>query len=487
MSAMRNSEDGLLPRSQAERDPLAGALPAERVAIASAPDGVDEPSRPMARGAAPGEFTGLAQALSIGSVNRASSGLLVGIGVVFVALLVWAALARVDDVTRADGRVVPSARLQVVQNLEGGIIRALHVKQGERVEAGAELVSLSPTQFGSEYDSQRQQLMALAARMARLSAESSDAATVAFPPELLRDGAAFVAAERAEWSTRRARLAADQSVLDAQVDQRSREADDTRQQIVTLQRSLQVAREEHAIVALMVERGLEPRVELLRADARLIDLEGRLATARLTLPRQVAAVQEAQARREALLRQYRSETSAELTRVNGELRTLQTAIPALADRVERTGIRAPVKGIVNRLFVSTVGGVVKPGDPIAEIVPADDELVVEARIRPQDIGFVKVGHPARVKLSAYDYSIFGTMEGTVTQIGADAVPAEDGKSSFYLARVATRTKVFEASDRRLAIIPGMEAQIDIVTGNKTVLTYLSKPLVAVRENAFRER
>ena len=484
---MRHAEDKPIPRPQPERDPAAGTPGSDRPMTASAPGDADPAYRPPARGAASGEFTGLAQALSIGRVNRASSGLLVGIGVVFVALLVWAAFARVDDVTRADGRVVPSARLQVVQNLEGGIIRALHVRQGERVEAGAELVSLSPTQFGSEYDSRRQQLMALGARMARLSAEMGDAATVTFPPDLLRDGAAYVAAEQAEWSNRRARLAADLSVLDAQIDQRSREADDTRQQIVTLQRSLQVAREEHGIIALMVERGLEPRVELLRADARLIDLEGRLATANLTLPRQVAAVQEARARREALLRQHRSETAAEQTRVNGELRTLQMAIPALADRVERTGIRAPVKGIVNRLFVSTVGGVVKPGDHIAEIVPADDELVVEARIRPQDIGFIKVGQPARVKLSAYDYSIFGTMEGTVTQIGADAVPAEDGKSSFYLARVATRTKVFEASDRRLAIIPGMEAQIDIVTGNKTVLTYLSKPIVAVRENAFRER
>jgi adhesin transport system membrane fusion protein len=169
-----------------------------------------------------------------------------------------------------------------------------------------------------------------------------------------------------------------------------------------------------------------------------------------------------------------------------ELRAAEEALPALSDRLARTEIKAPMKGVVNRVFVSTVGGVVKPGEQIVEVVPADDELIMEALVRPQDIGFVGVGQKARVKVTAYDFALFGSMEGQVRSISPDAVTNEKGET-FYNVRVETRTRAMEALDKQLPIIPGMQVQVDIITGSKTVLQFLSKPLVAMKENAFRER
>jgi adhesin transport system membrane fusion protein len=190
-----------------------------------------------------------------------------------------------------------------------------------------------------------------------------------------------------------------------------------------------------------------------------------------------------------LKKQYKSEISAELAKTSLELNPLKKSLPALADRVDRTYIKAPMKGIVNRVLVNTLGGVLRPGEQVLEVVPADDVLVVEAQIRPQDIGFVKVGQSANVKISAYDYSIFGSMKGLVTNLSADAISREERGQTvyYYLARIETKTSVMNSLGKKLPIIPGMQAQVDIITGNKTVMQYLMKPIVGVKENAFRER
>ncbi len=436
-----------------------------------------------------GEGVGIAFSSRIPQAKRSSSILLLTICFVFLAFGVWAAIARIDDLTRAEGRVVPSARLQVVQNLEGGIVQSLHVRQGETVEAGALLISLSATQFGAERDTRRQQLYALQAKSARLRAET-DGSEPAFETETNAQGGEFVAQELAEYNGRRSRHLAEMSVIASQLQQRMKEAEDTRNLMQTAQNSLGSAKQELAIVSRMVERGLEPRLELVRIQGKISDLEGRFESARIAIPRLVAAIEEVEAKKEQASRQFKSDAAAELGKVVIDLRSLQMSLPALIDKVDRTEVRAPVKGIINRLFVATVGGVVKPGEPIAEIVPADDQLVIEARIRPQDIGFVQTGMPARVKLTAYDYSIFGSMEGMVTQISADAVPSDDRSQPnafYFLARIETTTTALETFGRKLPVIPGMQAQVDIVTGNKTVMNYLAKPLLAVKENAFRER
>ncbi len=430
--------------------------------------------------------SGIAYSIRIGKPHQVSVGLLYAIIAVFAVLIVWAAYAEVETLTRTDGRVIPSARLQVVQNLEGGIVREIHVRQGEAVEKGALIVSLSPTQAGGEYESRKTQAVALLARSARLNAEASGADRPVFSPVAQREGPDYVAAELAEFTSRRGRLDTELSVIDSQIVQRRKEAEDTRVSLATIEGTLKSAREEHAIVSRLVERGLEPRLELVRLEGRLREMEGRRDSARLAIPRLEAAIDELQGRRSATQRQYRTDAAAELSKITGELRAQEKLLPVLSDRVDRTELRAPMKGIVNRLFVSTVGGVVKPGEALAEIVPADDQLVIEARIPPKDIGFVTIGQPARVKLTAYDYAIFGSMEGVVTQITPDAVQVDE-RESFYLARIETRTTMMEVLGRKLPILPGMQAQADIITGRKTVLNYLTKPLVAMKENAFRER
>jgi len=432
---------------------------------------------------------GIAFASRIPKVSRDSSVLLGVICFVFAAFFVWASVARVDDLTRADGRVIPSARLQIIQNLEGGIVQALNVRQGESVEAGALIASLSSTQFGAERDSRRQQIFSLQAKALRLTAEANSE-ELDFSGEILTNAPEFVHQEKAEFQARQSKLRGETSVIEAQLQQRVQEAEDTRNLMLTSQNNLASAKQELTIVSRMVERGLEPRIELIRLQGKIAELQGRMESARIAIPRLEAAIEEVKEKKEQTIRQFRSEASSELGKTMIDLRSMQLAMPALVDKVERTEIRAPVKGIINRLLISTIGGVVKPGETIAEIVPSDDQLVIEARIKTKDIGFVAPGMLARIKFTAYDYSIFGSMEGTITQISADALPSDDRNQPdafYFLARLETSRNSFQAFGRNLPVIPGMQAQVDIITGNKTVLSYLAKPVVALKENAFRER
>jgi adhesin transport system membrane fusion protein len=224
----------------------------------------------------------------------------------------------------------------------------------------------------------------------------------------------------------------------------------------------------------------------VRADRALVEQESRVNVAKVSIQRVNSAINEIVSRQEALTRQFRSEALNELNRTLADLGPLKQAMPAIEDKILRADIKSPMKGIVNRVFVTTIGGIVKPGDPIMEVVPADDELVLDAMVLPKDIGFVKLGQNARVKITAYDYSIFGALDGTVTNISADAVPNEKGEA-FYQVRIETQAKAIEVIDKKLLILPGMQAQVDIITGKKTILQYLSKPIVALKENAFRER
>lgn len=449
------------------------------------------PARPMAQHPADGGThqqrlrTVAGGAMRGGALKRTSTLLLWTIALSFVVLFVWIALAEVDTVTRAEGRVIPSARLQLVQNLEGGIVTEIRVKQGQRVAAGEMLVLLSAVQHDGDMKSRQQQLLSLEARAARLVAQAASQ-----PPKyseaVLRSVPEVVMAENAALLSKKLELDSQLEVLNAQIEQKSRELDEAQISLQAARRTLALGQEERSTVARLVERGLEPRLELVRLDRSLAELDGRAEVATVSIRRVGSAIDELQARRNTLARQFRAEALAELNRTVSELGALKQSMPALEDRVARTEIRAPMNGVINRLFVNTTGGIVKPGEPIVEVVPADDDLVVEALVLPRDIGFVKLGQPARVKVTAFDYAIFGAMDGTVKNISADAVPNERGET-FYQVRIETATKAIAALDKQLPIQPGMQAQVDIVTGKKTILQFLSKPIVAMRENAFRER
>ena len=384
--------------------------------------------------------------LRIGRPSVVSFLLLNAIVVTIVGLLVWSAYSNVDEVTHAEGRVVPSSHMQVVQNMEGGIVKSINVKRGDLVEKDDVVLSMESVQFSSEFDSKKQQVMSLMAKEARLLAEVNETG-LSYTKEFTAMAGHYVSVETSEFETRKRRLHADLSLLESQVQSGQQELD---------------------IVRKLTERGLEPQIELVRTQAR---------------------VDEARNKMESMRRQFKSESATELSRVVLELNPLRQTLPAYADKVNRTQVKAPLKGLVNRVMINTVGGVIKPGEPVVEIVPYDDNLVVEAQIRPQDIGFIRMGQSANVKFTAYDYSIFGSLKGTITNISPDSVSKEErGQVAYYyIARIETSTKAIKSLEQNLPIIPGMQAQVDIITGNKSVLSYLLKPLIAVKENAFRER
>jgi len=422
---------------------------------------------------------------TLGQINRVSAWLLWVIVAVVLALLLWAYFTEVETVARSQGKVIPSAKLQVVQNYEGGVVSAIHVRSGQKVQAGDLLISLNEKQFDGDLQSRRQQMGSLEARLARLTAESTGSVPT-FSSALQKAAREFVDLEQVAYLSRNSQMRSQLEMLQAQIDQKSQELAEMRIALATSTKTVELSLEERAILAMLVEKGLEPKLELVRLDRTLADAKGRQETARASIQRLQAAIEESRARKESTQGQYRAEARVEANKTLSELRSLQETMPALADKKVRAEVRSPVAGVVNRVLVSTVGGAARPGEPLVEVVPADDQLVLEAQVLPSDIGFVKNGQIARIKLSAYDYSIFGTMEGRVTQVGADAVTNERGES-FFLARIETRTPTLEVRGKQLPVMAGMQAQIDIVTGQRTIWDYLAKPLVAVRENAFKER
>ncbi|MBN8493649.1 MAG: HlyD family type I secretion periplasmic adaptor subunit [Burkholderiales bacterium] len=427
----------------------------------------------------------IAEATRIGEISRASNILLFAIAGAFTALLAWASVAEIDTVAQATGKVVPSARVQLMQSLEGGLITAIHVKAGDQVDAGTLLLSLSPTQAISDFQTRQQQALALEARIARLRAES-EGLRPEFTATLREQGAEYVKVEQAAFDQRLAEQQSQQAVLSAQIAQRTQELEEARIAMVTAQRTLAAANEERDMLEKLVAQGLEPRIELVRIGRIITDAEGREKGAAAAISRLRDAIVETRARRDSAQQNFKATAREEMNRSLAELRAIEQGLPALEDRFDRTALKAPVRGVVNRVFVNTVGGVAKPGDPLVELVPADDPLVVEALVSPKDIGFIQLGQPSRVKLTAYDYSIYGAMPGKVVQVGADAVTNERGES-FYQVRVQTEQNAIDSLGKALPIISGMQAQVDIITGSKTVLRYLLKPLIAVSENAFRER
>lgn len=403
----------------------------------------------------------------------------------FAVMFVWAYVAEIDVVARAQGKVIPPNKLQIVQNLEGGIVQAIHVKQGQPVEQGQPLVNLNALQYEADQRTKSQQLWSLEVKAKRLTAQAKGVEPQYSKAETQRSPD-VVNSEMAAFLSKRLELESQQDVLKSQVQQKQQELEEAKTSLSSYQTNLELTRQERDTVERLVKRGLEPRLELVRADRALAELEGRVEVTKVTLKKITSAIQEMESRQETLRRQFTAEALAELNKVWSELAALKEAMPALADRVSRTDIKSPLKGVVNRVFVTTVGGVVKPGEPLAEIVPVDEDLVVEAMVLPKDIGFVKLNQTARVRLTTYDYSIYGAIEGKVVNIGADAIPNDKGEA-FYLARVEIKKASVDSVFKNLTIMPGMQAQIDIVTGGKTVWQYLSKPLVAVKENAFRER
>ena len=403
-----------------------------------------------------------------------------------IAFLIWASLARIDTVTRGQGRVVPSLSLQKVAHLEGGIVTEILARDGQRVAKGDVLVRLDPTAAAAELGRSAAARDASAARLARLAAEARgrpggyEAGLAAGAPDQ-------VAAERALAAQRRAELEAQLAVARARLAAAERGAVEARAGVAASEEAERLAAAELAIIQPLAEKGIEPQAALLRARSALEQARARTAAARAAAGRAQAGVREASHALRATTEAFRAQAAGQLAETRAQVAATGELLPALADRLARTEVRAPVAGTVQRVLVSTVGGVVRPGEPLVEIVPADDRLVIEARVAPSDIAFVHPGQRVTIRLTAYDFALYGALAGEVERISPDAVLDEARRETFYIVRVATRDMLRDSRGTVLPIQPGMVAEVDILGRPRTVLSYLLTPIERVRDTALRER
>lgn len=398
---------------------------------------------------------------------------------------IWASRAEIDEITRGMGKVIPSSQLQVVQNLEGGIVSEILVKEGDVVTKGQVLLRIDDVRFASSYRENRTRYQALQAKASRLEAEADDK-PFKVPDELQKDQSEIVQREQDLYNSRQEQLKTSLNILRDQVTQRKQELTELKSKSGQVYRSYNLTKQELDLSKPLVSQGAISEVEVLRLERQVNELRGELQATRLAIPRVGSQLAEAERKVEETRLAFFNDARTELNDTLAQMAQLSESNTALEDRVNRTQVRAPLRGEVKRLLVNTVGGVVQPGMDLVEIVPLEDSLMVETRVSPRDIGFLRPGQDARVKFTAYDFAIYGGLDGKLVLISPDSITDEKG-DTYYLARVRTERNYLGTENKPLRIIPGMQASVDILTGKKTVLEYLLKPVLRAREFALRER
>jgi adhesin transport system membrane fusion protein len=398
------------------------------------------------------------------------------------ALLAWAALAPVDEVTRGDARVIPSRQLQVVQSLDGGVVAEILVREGQLVEAGQLLLRVDETRAGAGVRESAAQGFSLRARAARLRALAEGTRFVA-PVGRDDDEKRVAVDEQRLFESRVSELAATMSVNRQQLAQKQQELSEVQVKRSTASRGLELTQQELAQTRPLLATGAVSQVDVLRLEREVVRFRGEVEGSTAQIARVQAGIGEVQRKAQETEFMFRNEARKELGETMAKLNALNEGAVALADKVDKAQVKSPVRGRVQRLLANTVGGVVQPGKDIVEIVPLDDTLVLEARIAPKDIAFITPGQAANVKFTAYDFSIYGGLDAKVENISPDSVIDERG-NAYYLVRVRTVKAGFS---EKLPIMPGMTAEVDVLTGRKSVLSYLLKPVLKVQSRALSER
>jgi len=403
----------------------------------------------------------------------------------FALFFLWASFATLDETTRGTGKVIPSREIQKISSLEGGIIDQILVKEGDAVKQGQLLAKLRDVAASSDLGSNETRMLGLKATIARLQAEANGT-TPQFPDDVMSKYPESVTTEMNAYKADKEKIDTQITVLQQQKSQRSQEMNELQIKASDLKGQLALAHEERDMVAPLVDKGSAPKMELLQLDRSIKEKETDLNATTAAMPRARSAIAEADARIQDLQNSAKAQAQTELAAKSQEMEALQKGIVNLKDKSDRTEIKSPVDGYVQQLKVYTVGGVVQPGQDFIEVVPTGDKLVVEARIKPQDIAFLYKDQPAMVKITAYDFSIYGGLKGKVVGISPDAVTDEKGES-FYLVKVETDEANLHRKGKVLPIIPGMVATVDILTGQKTVMEYLLKPFVKTLTSSMNER
>ncbi|WP_462325861.1 HlyD family type I secretion periplasmic adaptor subunit [Desulfoplanes sp.] len=405
------------------------------------------------------------------------------IAILFAAFVAWAHFAVLDEVTRGTGQVIPSQRIQVIQNLEGGILENILVNENQIVNKGDILVRISNEMAASMFRDAEAKAMEHKAAVARLQAEI-EGGPIVFPEEIT--DTQLIEDQKAIYATKTKQLDTEIRVLDSQYRQKRQEIKEMTDRKQQLAQSLKIAREQRDIAKPLMQKNLYPKVDYLSLERDVLSLEGEIKSLSSSIPRVREAAAEAKQRIAGKKAEFASAAQDEINRRRVELRSLIETLSAGRDRVTRTEVRSPVRGTIKQIIISTQGGVIRPGEPIMEIVPLDDTLLVEANIRPADIAFLHPGQKAMVKISAYDFSIYGGLPAKVEQISADTIQNAK-EESFYKVKLRTESNAIVYRGDKLPIIPGMTATVDILTGHKSVLDYLLKPILKAKQNALRER
>ncbi|NNE21706.1 MAG: HlyD family type I secretion periplasmic adaptor subunit [Rhizobiales bacterium] len=420
---------------------------------------------------------------------RTTAVFLTTLVIVFVSFLAWANWAELDEVTRGEGRVIASSKNQVVQSLEGGIVKEILVKTGDVVKKGDVLLKIDDTGFSSNFGELRAKQASLQAQVVRLKHELTGVSGTppVFPPALNEMAGDTIRTELQLYDARQRSLKSQIVILQERVKQRRRELSELKANLERISQNLKLAREEEKIKEPLARRGIVPKTDVIRLKREIADLEGQIRSSGESVPRLEAAIREAEALANEQTLKFRQDAQTELSQRTAELAVVAESIRAARDRVVRADVRSPVEGIVNSLNVNTVGGVVRAGETLVEIVPVEENLLIEAKVRPSDIAFVRPDQSALVKITAYDFSIYGGLDGVVEKISADSSIDEVSREVFYLVTVKTLSNQLGEKQNKLSIIPGMVASVDILTGKKSVLDYLLKPINKARYEALRER
>ena len=400
-------------------------------------------------------------------------------------LIFWANATELDNVTRGQGKVVSPLQNQLVQSSETGVLKAKYVEEGARVSMGQLLFEIDPIEAKTAYEQAQQRLASLKIQETRLFAEI-DQKDVIFPEELIALAPSVVNTEKALFAARKADLLSRMAILQQKLNQRNQQLDEIDVIVNTSDDTLSLVQSQIEIMEPLVKAGLSPETELLALKRQGADFEGKRQGALASINRILSSINEVEEEILSLRQNYATKSQQELSEIVSQIAEIESRVPALEDRVTRTRVKSPLDGIVNRLNFNNIGGFVQPGDVILEIVPTGDELIVEGKIDPKDIAYIRPGQKVKISLTAYDAARYGTINGKVLKVSADASADNQTGLSFYTVDVSMETQLFEDDESPVEILPGMVASLDVLAGKRTILEYFWRPMAKVKERAFRD-
>jgi adhesin transport system membrane fusion protein len=420
----------------------------------------------------------------------------------FVCFFVWAYFAELDRVTRGEGKVIPSTQMQIIQSLDGGVLQELYVKEGMSVKKGQLLARIDDTRFRSDMAQQNKEVDALRADIIRLQTELTSILVtdvpnwklqiniskqrLKFPDDLNRNSPKLVLYQQEEYLGRLNNLENKVAIQGHQIIQRQQEINDQNSKIETLKVSLELLERELTLTRPLAEKNIVPEVDLLRLKRTFNDAEGELKSLRTIKSKQQSAFEEAVLKRREEVLNFRADAREQLNEFQSKYSRITEAQVGVQDKVKKALIRSPVVGKINTVHINTLGGVVKPGQALLEIVPTEDKLLIEAKILPKDIGFIHIGLPALVKITAYDFTRYGGLTGIVEHISADTTQDEEG-NIFYIIRIKTKNSKIHSKDKKdMPIIPGMLTSVDVIMSKRSVLEYILNPILRAKDMALRE-